>query len=173
MKYHPLLTEHIRLLQLHPGKQDTDIELSIIPNIPLNQTPDYHALSYTWGDENITQPIKVDGSPLRVTSNLAVCLLHLRQDISPGEVLLLWIDGICINQNDHEEKNRQILLMRRIYQRSVCTIVWLGPEEDDTREGLSLMNRWREHRDGGTLDGFLMWLRRGENVETVKVSFGL
>ncbi|KLU88500.1 hypothetical protein MAPG_07485 [Magnaporthiopsis poae ATCC 64411] len=40
----------------------------------------------------------------------------------------VWIDAICINQDDYSERSRQVGIMAQIYQRSLMTIVWLGGE---------------------------------------------
>lgn len=171
MDYQPLPAGYIRLIQLHSGPDETDIEVSFIPHVALTNLPAYHALSYTWGNPNDTQLIKVGSSAIPVTKNLAICLWHLRQKIFRNETLLLWIDGLCINQQDNDEKNHQILLMRRIYQRSACTIVWLGPEDKDTKDAIALMTRWHDHRKAGTSSDFVSWLRESDNMQLVKVSF--
>jgi hypothetical protein len=92
----------------------------------------YEALSYTWGDPNDKQEIRLQNSPFPVTKNLHAALVHLRLSYSPRT---LWIDAICINQADIEERNRQVKHMREIYTRAMRVIVWLG-EEKDAKVGL-------------------------------------
>ncbi|KAK0716135.1 heterokaryon incompatibility, partial [Lasiosphaeris hirsuta] len=38
----------------------------------------------------------------------------------------VWIDSICINQEDDHERAQQVQLMKRVYQQSTRTVVWLG-----------------------------------------------
>ena len=68
-------------------------------------------------------------STLDVTRNLAVALQHLRYQHKPR---VLWIDAICINQQDVHERSAQVQLMGDIYRSARQTTVWLGPEEDDS-----------------------------------------
>ena len=68
-------------------------------------------------------------STLEVTRNLAVALQHLRYQHKPR---VLWIDAICINQQDVHERSAQVQLMGDIYRSARQTTVWLGPEEDDS-----------------------------------------
>ncbi|PVH73905.1 HET-domain-containing protein, partial [Cadophora sp. DSE1049] len=124
--YAPLGHNEIRLVQLLPGPDNTSIELQILPNVHLASVPKYLALSYVWGDPTSKHSIRVNGSPVEVTSNLADFLWYQRklsQDAAGAENL--WIDAICINQNNTQERNIQVLLMVHIYQRADRTIVWL------------------------------------------------
>ncbi len=98
--------------------------------------PEFLALSYTWGtaiyDADFNSPdqplertcsIVCDGVDLKVTQNLFNACTQLR-DNGPGKYV--WIDAVCINQRDLEEKGRQILLMGDIYGSAEEVIVWLG-----------------------------------------------
>ena len=71
----------------------------------------------------------VPHSSLDVTRNLAVALQHLRYEHEPR---VLWIDAICINQQDVHERSAQVERMGDIYRSARQTTVWLGPEEDDS-----------------------------------------
>lgn len=44
---------------------------------------------------------------------------------------LLWIDALCINQNDIEERNEHINRMAEIYQRADGVCIWLGEHMSD------------------------------------------
>ncbi|KAK4219498.1 heterokaryon incompatibility protein-domain-containing protein [Rhypophila decipiens] len=90
----------------------------------------YSALSYTWasarpGDgltADLTCKIFCEGKELYITQNLFDALSTLR--IQPNT--FLWVDAICINQNDLEERSSQVAMMGSIYARARYTIVWLG-----------------------------------------------
>jgi hypothetical protein len=74
--------------------------------------------------------ISVDGGFLTVTPNLWHALIHLNQT-RPDELQAIWIDAICINQDNKDEKTSQVGIMHHIYRTAKSVVVWLGPE--DTR----------------------------------------
>ena len=93
----------------------------------------YTALSYVWGDPAFIKPMICNGKPFKTTKNLDIALRYLRRtDLS----VLLWIDQICINQDDLKEKTQQVILMSKIYQRAWSTLVWLGEEADNSSGAL-------------------------------------
>jgi hypothetical protein len=73
----------------------------------------------------------IDSKRLKITKNLHSALLHLRDT---NKCVTTWIDQICINQDDVEERNRQVRLMGRIYREARNFIAWLdhGPGSEDT-----------------------------------------
>ncbi|KAF5577137.1 heterokaryon incompatibility het-6 [Fusarium pseudocircinatum] len=87
---------------------------------------DYAALSYVWGDENDTCIIVLNEQPRRVTSNLARALSAFLQDGEFEDGFKLWVDAICINQEDLGERARQLRRMRDIYGSAWAVIAWLG-----------------------------------------------
>jgi hypothetical protein len=93
----------------------------------------YEALSYVWGDPIKTKTIFVGEESLNVTSNLHSALLHLRNHVMER---ILWIDAICINQGNTEEKENQIQYMAKIYDQAKCVVVWLGEDADDGQQAL-------------------------------------
>src|SRR6266536_1056308 len=114
-EYQPLNdnAREIRLFTLFPGKDPHSVSGSL-SHAQFEDLPPYEALSYVWGDTNHTRPIRVDQNLLHVTSNLENALRHLRNEVTPRK---LWIDAICINQADHEERGIQVNMMREIYER--------------------------------------------------------
>lgn len=90
---------------------------------PLESPSPYDALSYAWGEPGPTFPFYCDDTVFRISSNLNLALHHL---IEPGQSRNLWVDQICINQNDDSEKNAQILLMGQIYGGADKVAIWLG-----------------------------------------------
>lgn len=83
----------------------------------LNDNPTFSALSYIWGDATLSQQVTANGIETHVTRSLAAAIrtaLDRWAQTFPGRDLgscRLWADGICLNQEDSEEKNSQILLM--------------------------------------------------------------
>jgi hypothetical protein len=83
----------------------------------------YCALSYTWGAPVFDAQIICNGRSLKITTGLAQALQHFRKK---DQSIVMWIDQICIDQNNQKEKEKQIPLMSLIYQRAFFTVVWLG-----------------------------------------------
>ncbi|EUC47207.1 hypothetical protein COCMIDRAFT_52629, partial [Bipolaris oryzae ATCC 44560] len=124
------------LLELVPGKSlSADIHCRLRSH-QLNSAPPYEALSYTWGDEESTCRISLDGLPFDIRPNLRNALRRLRQSSSTRTI---WIDAICINQNNKDEKSIQVPLMRNIYTRAERVIAWLGEEMVDSAVALNFI----------------------------------
>lgn len=136
----------IRVLQLLPSRdkssilRGTVIEYLFEDLDATNHVSEiYEALSYVWGGETKPKSIiitesqndgnKEVGSELSITQNLHDALLHLRHWRFPR---ILWVDAVCIDQTNNEEKGHQIELMPVIYARAKCVLVWLGEAQDDS-----------------------------------------
>jgi hypothetical protein len=50
----------------------------------------------------------------------------------PDVARTLWIDAICIDQENIPERNAQVLQMRSIYQNAKRVLIWVGEEDDDS-----------------------------------------
>jgi hypothetical protein len=106
-------TKPIRLLKLLKGTQDEPIKVQFTAAY-LRPTPsDYIAISYAWGDPTLKHEIECEGRTLGVTEHVQVRLRHLRD---PEENKVHWIDALCINQADLEERSMQVRLMGQIYE---------------------------------------------------------
>ncbi|KAL8402568.1 hypothetical protein RB596_009081 [Gaeumannomyces avenae] len=126
----------VRLLRLLPNPDEKSrIECQLITFSMLGPgvTHPYEALSYVWGSEHNEQPIYIDGNVLRVTANLHVALSHLRHWFLER---ILWVDAICINQDDKPEKEQQVQSMAKIYAKASRVIVWLGEASDNGDQAL-------------------------------------
>lgn len=123
----PLRKGQIRTITLHPGTNSDPINCTLEVVSFKDKTP-YKALSYTWGAPDEGRPITIDGAVFLVRENLYQALYHLRY---PTTNRRLWIDAICINQNDEDEKNLQVPLMSRIYSDAYEVLLWLGKETVD------------------------------------------
>lgn len=134
-RYEPLLPSQIRLIIL-PAAQDRNNALSTISCQMLHEKHGempYTALSYTWGSALQTRSIKVNGQVLLIGENLWQALHGLLFHAPPGaKELRLWIDAVCINQNDIPERNQQVAMMSKIYREADEVAVWLGPGDDET-----------------------------------------
>jgi hypothetical protein len=121
--YEPLQPDEIRILQLAPGhNEDTLIGELSVANIEDNAIK-YDALSYMWGDPAPAGKIYISGKALPIASNLTVALHHLRYTEKP---LIIWIDAICINQQNYDERAKQVQLMRKLYNRADTVRIWIN-----------------------------------------------
>lgn len=151
--YHRLKnSQDLRVMELCPGTFNDVLTCNLhvcsvefdYPINPLNKTYKKHtlhaishtsgkrvwytALSYVWGNPAFIKPMVCNGKPFYTTVNLDIALRSLRHvDVA----VMLWIDQICINQADLEEKTQQVLLMSRIFDHAWSTLVWLGEEADN------------------------------------------
>ncbi|PQE20174.1 Heterokaryon incompatibility protein [Rutstroemia sp. NJR-2017a BBW] len=125
--YRPLDTSRreIRLLVLHPAEDIFDLfrYSCTLVHVSLDEDPDYEALSYVWGSKANKQKILIDGRQFEVTSNLAEALYHLYDCNTPRK---LWVDAICIDQEDISERSHQVQSMTEIYARARNVVVWMG-----------------------------------------------
>jgi hypothetical protein len=120
------------------------------------ERPMYEALSYVWGSPKDGAKVQIrdsssirlhhvfphfghddDGRTLPVTQNLHIALQYLRL---PDKPRVMWIDALCIDQLNNEEKGPQVALMGAIYRLADHVVVWLGPEADNSDRAMRLMN---------------------------------
>lgn len=130
-----------RLVFIHPSAIRSRQIVCELYHMSLNDPPPYVALSYVWGDASRTRTIMLDGEIFSITSNLHEAMLQLRQET---DVLLLWIDAICIDQSNIEERSQQVSLMREIYTNALLVTVWLGPETNNSHLAVQLIHTWSQ-----------------------------
>jgi hypothetical protein len=120
-------SREFRLLRLLPSVEfDSEIHCQLFES-SLDNCPSYEAISYVWGDANITVPVQLHDTTRSVTTNLGLALRYLRL---AEEERIIWVDALCINQENNPEKNHQVRQMGSIYASAHQVIVWLGEEED-------------------------------------------
>ena len=130
----------IRLLQLLSRKEDPKNLRCNLFEYPLRNSDNppypYEALSYFWGSENKPESIIIDDQNSRITENLYTVLLRLQYHSCSR---IIWVDAICINQTNKEEKEHQIPLMAEIYAKATRVLVWLGEAEDNGDRALEVI----------------------------------
>jgi hypothetical protein len=114
-----------------------------IVHITQCQVP-YEALSYVWGRETAPTPLLCRDSELTITANLDHALRHLRPANAPRK---LWIDALCIDQENIEERERQVGYMRLMYKHAEQTIVWLGPKAPGVERAFTAVKQLAELQD--------------------------
>lgn len=144
--YRPLdePSKEIRLLSLKPGALDEALVCSLVTTaLEDGQHTLYEALSYCWGDQNLRREMELeygsDGSrrnrvTISITASLYSALVHLRP--SDGDPRIIWVDAICINQEDYQERVKQIAIMREIYEWAEGVVVWLGEGDDESHRAM-------------------------------------
>ncbi|KAK1719172.1 heterokaryon incompatibility protein-domain-containing protein, partial [Colletotrichum lupini] len=147
--YEPLFARKIRLLKLLKGNYNDPIRVEL-QVADLTIKPEYEALSYTWADE------KKDSSRcekiyigerwdiLLVTENCFNALRRLRFSYRSRR---LWVDAICINQNDAGERSHQVGMMQSIYATATRVLIYLGEnskDEDTTSSSPWNFDIWNE-----------------------------
>ncbi|CZR70126.1 uncharacterized protein PAC_20027 [Phialocephala subalpina] len=138
----PLLGERcIRVLELNDVDLDGGKSLRGRLKVrSLDKNPSFAALSYTWGSDALrpSRDIVCSGKRIPITQNCHDALHTLRRNFN---VRTIWVDAICINQEDDLEKGSQIPLMRDIYGQASRVYIWLGKGTEESDEAIE----WIRH----------------------------
>ena len=108
-----------------------------------DKLPEYHAISYAWGDGEATEPISCDGKMLLVTPHL---LEGLRCVCAASAYRTLWVDAICIDQEDAHEKSMQVANMHYVFRDAKSVLVWLGPAQDDSDIAMAALEQAKDYK---------------------------
>ncbi|RYP75990.1 hypothetical protein DL771_002062 [Monosporascus sp. 5C6A] len=163
--YTPLAPGHIRLLEItaEHGKlpvslnqqhlfDDQDALVSHMHIADLKAPPLYDALSYTWGNP-------FQSSRRRRTTSLYEALAGLRRTLRDHDDLeiaredlssprrgprplvrnRIWIDAVCIDQSDDNERHTQVKIMHTIYKEADAVLIWLGPQDEVAKKAVRAM----------------------------------
>ena len=144
----------IRLLRVHSARH---VSLHIVDS--LNESPPYDALSYTWGNPQSKYsasyleshesgapciPITCDNGMIYVTSNLSDALgMLLKTPTSDPDhsCSYVWIDAICIDQSNIDERGKQVTLMGDLYRKARNVYAWIGQEDEHTADAFTTVVR--------------------------------
>ncbi|RYP53055.1 hypothetical protein DL768_001910 [Monosporascus sp. mg162] len=132
--------------------------------------PPYIALSYAWDAGGPTSPVEVNGRMCQISETIEQALRRLRHGRNK---VYIWIDQICINENDATEKTHQVQQMWRIYSKAERVVAWLGPffpNSDKLFKHLQRMGRAALTRDWKT---FLCLHRNRADLVVIKEGFRL
>ena len=135
-----------RLIKLAAG-QENDQLIGRLITVDSWSVPQYVALSYVWGPpwEGQDPPsILLDDIAIELRPNLDSAMRALRRH---DQDIHIWIDALCINQRDEEEKNMQVPLMAIIYRRSNSVAIWLGTTTYSGKVAFSFAKWITEHPD--------------------------
>lgn len=163
-----LSDSEIRLLDLLPGPPGTTLQ-GQLRKVSLSDHPVYEPLSYTWADHptdvakpdasNVTTPDECDVLYLEreeqfisIGRNCAIALQRIRET---EQIKTIWVDAICINQDDEAEKKQQIGRMDKIYNWPLTVIVYVGHQsrEHASHEAMQQL-KYPMRLKAGTLDQY-------------------
>ena len=153
--YKPLLYDEIRVIRFLPKVGEGSlvrVELETIVLRPMLRNADerasstqeyitYEALSYCWGDPQVTRPITINGQKIEVTQNLEAGLRQLQHEWQHESGCRLWVDAICIDQINNAERSSQISLMFRLYHGAYKVHIWLGELNEHAMKGMHVLER--------------------------------
>lgn len=110
-----------------------------LEHVSLNEPGPYMALSYHWGDPSKLRRIRIGSSTVFVTANLKDALraiLKARHKLcrDPSKPIRLWVDAVCINQEDDQERSQQVQRLSQIYSRAEQVVAWVGPTKGNGRK---------------------------------------
>ncbi|KAJ5055757.1 heterokaryon incompatibility protein-domain-containing protein [Bipolaris maydis] len=117
----------IRLITISAGRFNDPLVCTLShKDLDSHQIPEYETISYCWGNAAQRNIIVLNNLPISVPSSSAAALRHVRLCQSDRTV---WLDAICINQNDIEERSRQVAIMGAIYRNGTRNLIYLGDED--------------------------------------------
>ncbi|KAK2754362.1 hypothetical protein FQN54_007006 [Arachnomyces sp. PD_36] len=161
----PSSATFIRLLDIEDGNRSDIIRCSL-RKVNLDANPDFDALSYSWQKDIFkdkqwgylrvllpsiplfsawagrSKAIICNGGILFIQENLFDFLLRLREMKKDRSI---WIDALCINQRDKEERSFQVVLMDKIYGSADTVLVWLGEPSKGSTTGMEFMAKLRNY----------------------------
>ncbi|KAF3763917.1 hypothetical protein M406DRAFT_262937, partial [Cryphonectria parasitica EP155] len=136
-----LRDDEIRLLTLHKGIPGSILEGSL-RKVRLSDGVEYQPVSYTWAnyddeDNGIFKCLYLSDRDclMEIKDNCAMALSRLRD---PTTDRTIWVDAICVNQEDPDERSRQVKLMHRIYARAFTVLVYLGEESEENCSNMAM-----------------------------------
>lgn len=146
--------KYIRLLEVLDDKYSKSIKVRCtLTTWPIDSAPLYHAISYTWGDPKSNTFILMNDKTLQVRTN---CEFALKQaywyrrsqsywyrkwrsrwyeESRPewySKSRYFWLDAICIDQTNLEEKSKQVAMMGSIYKKASHVLACIGDHADDS-----------------------------------------
>lgn len=139
--YRPLEENEFRYVVLKADRPKAAIRVAFIIS-DFNDPRNYEALSYVWGDQIHEDLIEVQHAervvPFPVTKNLGSALRQLRDTITDR---LLWIDALCINQADQQERSMQVAKMHQIFHGASNVCIWLGDQTSDSPAAMDFISQ--------------------------------
>lgn len=143
-EYSPLQSpkDEIRLLSFIKSRSTSTLHINL-RTVSLSQAPAFAAVSYSWGEHpTLSQSVICDGRPLKITESLHRAISHVSKVVhepestlsEQGAPFLLWADAISINQQDTEERNKQLQVVGKIYSQAKRVFAYIGEPREPGQE---------------------------------------
>jgi hypothetical protein len=132
--YPPVTSRDFRLLVLHSGQFDDASSATLVhSSLDDLRNSTYETVSYVRGDASLKAQLLVDNAILEIPASASTVLRQVRYK---DKTRRPWIDAVCINQADLEERQQQVSYMRYIYTNSSRNIIYLGHSDSYTEAAL-------------------------------------
>lgn len=147
----------IRLILVHPGAFDDALNCSLIhSDLVSAKRTGFEATSYCWGDSTTQARINLEytgkSSEFGISRSIEDILRSLRR--SDGQVRTIWIDAICIDQSNDQERAQQVALMSEVYSAAETVNIWLGSYDLTTQLAFQIIRDIHNYQNricaGGT-----------------------
>lgn len=143
-KYQGLEGTEVRVLEILPCLDISSPIRCKLSHVDLNNNPEFVALSYAWFSGHTAEyedtSAYIHGYKVMVLPSQARLLRILRAR-TEGSISAIWLDGLCINQHDHEEQSKQVALMSRVFSEAKEVVVGLGDEIDTDSRAVAVIER--------------------------------
>ncbi|KAI1270408.1 HET-domain-containing protein [Xylariaceae sp. FL1019] len=143
---------HIRVLKVKPNPEHALICQLKVMCLDDDNHDEYTAISYTWDRtsmESVSTLTFTDGQTMPLSPTLS-SLFETMKNAKPGNDgetgFSVWIDALCINEADSDERAAQVSMMDRVYSRAACVVVWLGTSDPVTQRAFRFMRSRRKLR---------------------------
>lgn len=132
-----------RLLTIYGGQYEDDIkvDLEVVSlGARTSDRPTYEAMSYVWGSPEMLNTVYVgkEKKKVMITANLDEAIRYMRY---PDRPRTMWIDSLCIDQQNIEERGRQVAYMSYIFWGAPRVVIWLGKAADDSDRAMNTLSR--------------------------------
>ncbi|KAK8097269.1 HET-domain-containing protein [Apiospora kogelbergensis] len=130
----------VRLLELLPSSEaGADVQCRLTQHRHADCQGEYETLSYVWGDTKEPVPITIDGRYFFISQSLYQALVDLRHE---NKLRRIWVDAVCIDQMNIEERSQQVSAMGQIYKGAKRVVIYLGAAYPKlTKQAYTLIER--------------------------------
>lgn len=160
--------DSFRLLRVLPSLRfSSPLRCELYTTSISREEDQYIAGSYVWGPPEPTETILLDGTPFQVRKTL-FCFLRVFRSRYRSQII--WVDAVCINQDDVHERGHQVQEMKRIYSGAKCVYCWLGYDKPlphtsifDQQRITDMYYRWKRDKRQHTRQKYqLLYIAQAE-----------
>ena len=148
--YRPLAPFQIRVLHIEAGEFDEPLKTSLatvdllleggVVDPTTRNHCTYEAVSHNWGDQRIGGVLHCNNKIMALRGSQHTMLKHLR---SKSERRSVWLDSICVNQDDIAERAAQVGKMFTIFKHAQRVLIWLGVPKPRTAQVFEALTKMK------------------------------